>query len=423
MPGEMSNRLTDTLYFFFAIFIFASTFSIALAQISLGISLALFLVIIVRTRYNPFAVSLKYFYGIIGIYVAWLILVSILGATPSRSLILTREDWLFCIVPIGMYLLCFKHYRRRIVTIWSIGVLILSIYGIVQHFTGIYWFKSNELFSAPGYGYRVAGNFSIAITYGNYFATASLFLLGYGVAAGRKELGSSYYLIAAACILSALATIFSFGRGAIIAMVAGLVVIGIYKGRKVLIGSLAALAIAVAAVILISPGLGQRFAGELDRDIKGEYEGSRVFIWKNSLKVVADNLIFGVGPGNFRKEYTSYLRPDIPGNRKQAHAHNDPLNLAAVSGLPGALIFCGLWAVLFWYLIRGWRRWRHDPTAAPFILGSLLASVVFFVSSLTEATFADEEVRQMLMFVWAAGLFRWYNQNEPGSRVVDPERT
>ncbi len=423
MPGEMSNRLTDTLYFFFTLFVFASTFSIALAQISLGISLALFLVIIVRTRYNPFAVSLKYFYGIVGIYVAWLILVSILGATPVRSLILAREDWLFCIVPIGIYLLCFQRYRRNIIFIWSIGVLLLATYGIIQHFTGIYWFKSGELFYAPNLGYRAAGNFSIAITYGNYFATASLFLLGYAVAAGRKELGSRYYLVAAACIVGSLATIFSFGRGAIIAMVASLVVVGFYKGLRIFIGSLTALAVAVAAVVLISPGFGQRFTGELDRDIKGAYEGSRVFIWKNSLKVVADNPIFGVGPGNFRKEYTSYLRPDIPGNRKHAHAHNDPLNLAAVAGLPGALIFCTLWVVLFWYLRRGWSRWRDDPAVAPFILGSLLASVVFFVSSLTEATFADEEVRQLLMFLWAAGLFGWYNQNKPESRKVDPERT
>jgi len=42
------------------------------------------------------------------------------------------------------------------------------------------------------------------------------------------------------------------------------------------------------------------------------------------------------------------------------------------------------------------------------------------VSSLTEATFADEEVRQLMMFIWAAGLSVWYN--EPASSEEDEIR-
>jgi hypothetical protein len=41
---------------------------------------------------------------------------------------------------------------------------------------------------------------------------------------------------------------------------------------------------------------------------------------------------------------------------------------------------------------------------------SLLGSAAFAVTSLFEATFADEEVRQLLMFVWALGLASVYQE-------------
>jgi len=36
---------------------------------------------------------------------------------------------------------------------------------------------------------------------------------------------------------------------------------------------------------------------------------------------------------------------------------------------------------------------------------------------MTEATFSDEEVRQMLMFVWAIGLAVWYK------KALEPDKT
>ena len=140
------------------------------------------------------------------------------------------------------------------------------------------------------------------------------------------------------------------------------------------------------------------------------------------MKVIGENPVVGVGVGNFRREYITHLRPDIGGNRKLGHAHNDPLNIAAIAGIPGGLIFLSLWAVLFSYLWKGWQRWRTDPVSSPFILGAILASAVFFITSLTEATFADEEVRQMLMFVWSAGLWSWY-KNRKDSATTDSQTT
>lgn len=410
MPVEKNKLLDNLLFFFYTLFIFSSTFSIAAAQISFGLSLITFLIIIIMKRCNPFCSKLKNLYIIIGLYIVWLLFTSIIGPTPMASMSLVKEDWLFLIIPVGIYLLCREEYRHKIITAWAIGVLLVSIYGIIQHFTGVHWFKNSQILGASDYGFRVEGNFSIAITFGNYYGTASLFLLGFALKAGKEMLGKRYYLIFSASLLGILASILSMGRGVILAIVGTVIVMGFILGRRNLAKSIAILAITIAAVAAVTPGLGERFTGEMARDIKGVYEGSRVFIWKNSLKIIREHPLFGVAPGNFKTVYTSHLRADIPDSRKHAHAHNDFLNIAAVSGIPGALIFGAVWFMVFSFLWRGWKRWRDEPLSGAFVLGSLLASTVFFISALTEATFADEEVRQMLMFVWAAGLWQWYNE-------------
>ncbi|MDH4157664.1 MAG: O-antigen ligase family protein, partial [candidate division Zixibacteria bacterium] len=411
--SESSYRLlNDLLFGFFALFIFGSTFSIAIAQISAGLSVALFIIIIILTRYNPFTSSLRWFYCLVGLYIVWLFFTAAIGPTPWKSMALLREDWLFVIVPVGIYLFNFDRYRHKLPAALAAGVLLVSVYGIIQHFTGTHWFKSGELLGAPGHGYRVEGNFSIAITFGNYFGTASLFLLGYALSAGKRCLGKKFFFILSSSTLGIMAAMLSYGRGVIIAVIAALIVMGFMLGRRYLLYAVCFLAMVVAVALFVSTGLKDRFTTQMDTEIKGEYEGSRIFIWKNSLAVIREHPLFGVGAGNFRRAYTSHLRPDIPDSRKHAHAHNDLLNVAAVSGIPGAVIFAALWLATFGYFWKGRRKTRDDPYAGALFLGAGLGSLVFFLSALTEATFADEEVRQMLMFIWAAGLWWWYNSTE-----------
>jgi len=131
--------------------------------------------------------------------------------------------------------------------------------------------------------------------------------------------------------------------------------------------------------------------------------------------VIQENPIFGVGQGNFKAAYSSHLRVDIPEKRKHVHAHNDLLNVAAISGIPGAVFFSGMWLVAVGYFWKGWRMRRKMEPDRCFVLAALLGSIVFFITSLFEATFADEEVRQMLMFIWAAGLrprYKGFNRAE-----------
>jgi O-antigen ligase len=296
----------------------------------------------------------------------------------------------------------------------------------------------------------VCGGFSHSLTFGNYYGTAALFLAGLALA-GRRQLSRQMRLfLISSSLLGMIATVLSYSRGPIAALAVGLVLLGLILGRRYLVYSLGTIAVAAVAILIIMPGLTARFSGKTTKDLGGVYEGGRVFIWKNSLRVIQENPIFGVGQGNFKAAYSSHLRADIPEKRKHAHAHNDLLNVAAISGIPGAVFFLGMWLAAIGYFWKGWRMrqkmgrdssksqrnrvgaglvsaqdkelWRHKAAtyASPhhvwdnlgpdgtLALAALVGSVVFFVTSLFEATFADEEVRQMLMFIWAAGLWLWY---------------
>jgi O-antigen ligase len=417
MNNLTPSKLTDALFLFFALFIFGSTFSIAVAQTSLGLALITFVVLIVVHRYNPFVPSLKRLYIFVALYIVWMFVCALMGETVTRSLYIMKEDWLFLIIPIGIFLMQNETYRRRLIAIFAVGVLMVSVYGLLQHFFGLNWFKESALTAAEGFGYKVRGNFSHRLTFGNYYATAALFFFGYAMARGDELSRTKRGLFLFVALLAMIVTLLSFSRGSILAVVLGLLVAGLILGRNYLIGTVGLLAAAALVIALAMPGLAGRFSHAAERELDPGYEGSRPFIWKKSLAIAREHPIFGVGPGNFETAYAERLRPDIPYYRKHVHAHNDLINMVATYGLPGFVLFSGLWLTVFGFILGGR---RSKPLASQrCLLAAMLGSVAFFVTSMLEATFADEEVRQMLMFIWAVGLWSWYKEGrgQDGRRV------
>jgi O-antigen ligase len=179
-----------------------------------------------------------------------------------------------------------------------------------------------------------------------------------------------------------------------------------------------AVVLAILAVTAFSSGLVLRYADQQAMDFGGTDEGGRLFIWSRAAGIIADHPVFGVGQGNFFDEYAARIRPEARATRGMAHAHNDPLTVGAVSGIPTALVFLALWVAVLWLLWRGYRRPDISSAERRLLLASLLGSLVFLIGSTTEATFSDEEVRQLLMFVWAVGLGVWYKTAAEPTKTI-----
>lgn len=408
MRDDRPDRLLQILRICFALFVITSAFSIALAQITLGLSLVTFLIIAVRDKLNPFAGPAKPVYIFILLYIAWLLVASAMGKTPLRSMAICKEEWLFLAIPIGIYLFRNGAFGEKVLYGFAVATGIVSLYAITQFFTGSHWlhFTHGAFESTPVA--RPVGNFTHWLTFANYYAVAGALLCGYlmfGSYVAKRRL----VVIASCAVLCLVAVVLTASRTPIAAIVIALVFCASIRPGKIrwlAIGGIGA----VIALTLLLPTSRAKFGGLMQQDTSAQYEGSRVFIWTRSLDIVWKNPVFGVGQGNFRDEYVARLDPNIDEKRKLAHAHNDFINIAAIAGIPGALFFAGIWFAVIRLVGRSAFNLRLSIEKRRLALAALIGSVVFLITSLTEATFADEEVRQMLMFVWAVGLSVRYNE-------------
>lgn len=403
---EWPHRL---LALFFSFFVITSTFSIALAQISLGIALTLFIGLSIREKRNPFAGEAKPVYLFILLYLFWLILTASLADSLPSALTNCREEWLFLAIPAGIYLLKAKAYRETLVQSFAIAVGLVALYAIVQFFTGTHWLHYSNGAFTPTTVVKPIGNFTHWLTFANYFATAAMFLFGFVIFSAELP-STRFRVILIASILAIIAVVLTSSRTPITAMIIALVVCISFKSGKFRIVTIGLVAVVLIIASLL-PDTREKFGDKLRRDTSAEYEGSRVYIWSRSWDIIRENPLVGVGQGHFKEEYVKRLPADIDDSRKHAHAHNDFLNVAAIAGIPGALFFLGLWASLLRLVGKAAFDLRLSIDQRRIALASLIGSVVFLMTSLTEATFADEEARQMLMFVWAAGLAVRYNDS------------
>ena len=153
MSPTSSRGARNLLLIFFCLFAFSSAFSIAMAQISLGLAVLGSIGIMIFERRNPFDRSVKSVYMWIGAYILWLVISSLFGDTPVKSIEMLREEWLFLAVPVSMLLLQEKRQREWLIFALAAGVIIASIYGITQRFTGVDWITGHPMHTAGAGGY------------------------------------------------------------------------------------------------------------------------------------------------------------------------------------------------------------------------------------------------------------------------------
>lgn len=418
MTEPSASLLHRLLFFFFALFVFGSTFSIAVAQTALMVATLLFIIVAVREKHNPIAGGLRIIYLLIGLYIVWLAVSSLMGATPLKSLLSIREEWLFIAMLIAVYMGQRAVWRDRLVTYLAAGVGIFSLYAVVQFFTGTHWIHFIDGKFEPTPIVRASGNFTHYLTFANYYATAGLFLFMYALMPSEMSRRRQVFILATS-IVAMVAVFLTGSRTPIVAVVIALAVCAVTRAgiyRKLVFG----VVIILAVVAVLLPSTKEKFVDNLGRDVGTAYEGSRTFIWQRSLDIVAHHPVFGVGQGNFKEEYVSRLRPDIPEERRHSHAHNDFINIAATAGIPAALLFLGIWAVALRRLSKASGSVGIEYGCRRLAWASLVGATVFLMTSLTEATFADEEVRQLLMFIWGLGLAVWYKGWIPaGAKSLD----
>lgn len=264
-----------------------------------------------------------------------------------------------------------------------LAATVAAVYGIVQHYTGIDWYRGllgREQIVRPriegAHGYASVGFFRLYLTYAHVLVLP----LGFALAARG---GWQRWL---AVPLIVLALLFSTARGAWIAaasMVAALVATTRGIGMR--------LPLLVAGVLVLawlaSPGLREQVVPALTR---GETNAGRLAIFAANLDIVHDHPVFGLGFGRYRWAARPYYERHPRADRK-SHAHNNFLHIAAEAGLLGLAAFALVFATALRFGSEAVRAAR-DPVTRAVARGACLALIGFLVGGLTQYTFGDTEV-------------------------------
>jgi putative inorganic carbon (HCO3(-)) transporter len=191
-------------------------------------------------------------------------------------------------------------------------------------------------------------------------------------------------------------TLLTFSRGAMLGLVAVVITaVVMMPKRPKYLG--AVLVTVLLAARLVGPQLAARygtaFAVEEDRDGSSE---SRLDLWRDCLKVVADEPLLGVGPWNWAFVAESYGWP--PGKS----AHSVWMETAAEVGVPGVV------ALMAFFGLAGARLWpiaRERPTETNRSEIGLAAGVVLSIVGFAVAgQFVSVRGLEAPYFITLAGL-------------------
>ena len=99
--------------------------------------------------------------------------------------------------------------------------------------------------------------------------------------------------------------------------------------------------------------MGRAMSIENQISMEEEAGSGRVQIWKMTLKAIGENPILGTGPENLKEHFNRTNNEGFLAYKKRTgktvdKAHSEILHIAAVSGIPAAIIFVLFLATLFW---------------------------------------------------------------------------
>jgi O-antigen ligase len=178
----------------------------------------------------------------------------------------------------------------------------------------------------------------------------------------------------------------TFVRGAWIGATAGILGCAVVFRRRAVMG-LAIMALVVVAAAA-APSVYERATVEgkpwLDNTAQ-----DRLAMLESGLRMLRDHPITGVGPGQVKHTYPTYVSADAM-RRSTSHLHNTPLQVAVERGVPGLALWALLFGAFFVQTTRIYRRVSGDDAAL--VGGVIAATAAFLVAGVFEYNFGDTEV-------------------------------
>jgi hypothetical protein len=208
--------------------------------------------------------------------------------------------------------------------VWTL-VLVSLVLGLQAWDTPLRAFTSGRLENLGG------ADFSDANRFGGFMA-GMLFLIGAQFLRSEWK-GKLLCLVSGA--FTANAVILTRSRGAFLGLVVGMIVAGVLAPRKYRVTIVAGIILAGVGFLSLTDSQFLKRASSISSNVEqSDYSArSRIEIWKGGLKMLLDNPVVGVGPGNFY-QYIGHYQPMHP----DRDAHNTLVRSGGELGFSGLIV-------------------------------------------------------------------------------------
>lgn len=306
------------------------------------------------------------------------------------------------------FIIKYESYNKKclkfFINSYIISVLITSLFGIYQYFTG---FALDKKF-VENYGYaniKIAANMDNPNNLGAFLVLAIFPVLMIAIYE-KNKLKKSAYISLIALILIDIALTGS--RNAIVGIIVGVVVLAVlYSFRLfILLGFLGIIALFV-------PQVRERLLAITDKT----QNQSRTYLWEIAKKMIKDHPLFGVGNGNYVSLHDKYteIYPQFKFyNENRWPCHNSYLKIESELGIIGGISFLG---ILITALLRVKKFITNvkDEYFKFFYTGFLASMIAFYVMNLVDNLFFVPKTTAyfwILLAICEAGIFHMeHNDN------------
>lgn len=304
---------------------------------------------------------------------------------------------------------------ERYAFVLSGAVALMGILAFCQFLYGWEWPRAESVLERWGAYFRVTGFFNTPQSFAGNLGMATLFLLGYTLSqladlsritgraqihlllsVGMGALGVVLTLTRSAWLGGAMTVVFAFSR--------------VKKGWGALI---LLILLCITATGLYSESI---FNARLSSDVSvnGQSIEIRRELWNANWRMFQDFPYLGIGPGQNVKQLEAYYEAAEVEYRVIDRAHSNTLEHLAGQGIFVAGLYWAFSAYFLWAAYSLSVRDGVGSFARGIAAGSLFAQIYFHILGLVDSNFFDQEVKNVIVWIWALTAAVWSRNKKAG---------
>lgn len=381
ITGEKMVRI------FLFLFVLFLPFSITGTEISLGLVVVVWAGQLIMVKEKPFARNSLTIP--ILLYLGANVLGVIFSQDLGKSIDHSRSLWIILTFFIVFNYLQDIKTLRRLLTLLLVVFSLVGGYGILQHYLGV----NTESFWKLGGNYPRATGFSGSVRYGAQLLL--VFPIAVSLALAEKNWKKKgWYILSSLLLFSGI--LWCWTRGVWLGAVGALIVLGIMKGKKFLLSIILTLTVVVGSLLLSLPSFVDRVKSIGD---KSEISISRTIIWRNTIRMIRDYPITGVGPGCYASVQEDYRLTEREKEASWRHAHNNLLQEMADNGIIGLLSYLWLWYIIFKVGITALRISGRQDYRRSVLLGIIAGLVGFHIDGMFHCNWRTSVVALLMWLI------------------------